>query len=434
MRKKILSVTAKEESKTWLRENFAEDYDLLEATNGEVALELLTQEQNEIICILLDLVLPSMTGQKFLKHLQKLEQEQVPVIILSSPGNEVAEVKALGIGASAILSRPYRRQHLQRRLNNFLQLEETAILREEASRDALTGVYNRVVCEEKIADYMSDQSTKQQQAALLMLDLDDFKLVNDAYGHLRGDAVLKTVAATMLELFTQEVIISRFGGDEFAIFLKNIASPEQVLQQAEQLCAKLRNLQDRAKDITCSIGVALYPLHGQDFATLCASADVAMYRAKQTGKNHACLYDTFSLDKTQIKISSPEWLLDELVEIIYVSDAATFELLYLNKAAAELLGRQQASCLGKPCYEVFFGAKEPCSVCPRNTLNYDSFTSRIRELIVGEHKTLFLLKAKLLTWNGRPARMTVAIDITNRSQKQAVLRQVGELSPCIIKR
>ncbi|MEG0970976.1 MAG: response regulator, partial [Acidaminococcaceae bacterium] len=84
MRKKILSVTAKEESKTWLRENFAEDYDLLEATNGEVALELLTQAQNEIICILLDLVLPSMTGQKFLKHLQKLEQEQVPVIILSS--------------------------------------------------------------------------------------------------------------------------------------------------------------------------------------------------------------------------------------------------------------------------------------------------------------------------------------------------------------
>ncbi len=165
-------------------------------------------------------------------------------------------------------------------------------LRHRAEHDALTGLYNRDEVEKQVERYLSQNPA--ECCALLMIDTDDFKLINDTQGHLFGDSVLSELAVEMRKLTRASDIVGRIGGDEFAIFLKNVASEEAVLNKATQFLEVFRKLfrkDEQLMRVTCSVGVAIYPDDGQDFQSLYYSADQALYQAKNKGKNQFVLYD-----------------------------------------------------------------------------------------------------------------------------------------------
>jgi len=163
-----------------------------------------------------------------------------------------------------------------------------------AYRDAVTGLYNRTYFNEQLVHKIESGRLAGETLALLYLDLDHFKMINDSLGHIHGDMMLKEAGRRLAELPFPEVEISRIGGDEFTIMIPRIESMEQVRQLAHQVRELFQSpfvIRDTEHFMTTSIGVALFPLHAQDSASLIRNADLAMYRAKDEGKNQFRIYD-----------------------------------------------------------------------------------------------------------------------------------------------
>ena len=157
-----------------------------------------------------------------------------------------------------------------------------------AYHDQLTGLPNRELFYDRLAKAMSQARRKRERFALLYLDLDGFKAVNDEHGHGAGDAVLKTASNRMLTCVREADTIARLGGDELAIVLGEIRSPEDASLVAEKLAARLTepiSLQGGIEvRIGVSIGIALYPDGGKEIDSLMSAADTAMYKSKSSGK------------------------------------------------------------------------------------------------------------------------------------------------------
>ncbi|HOY08770.1 MAG TPA: sensor domain-containing diguanylate cyclase [Candidatus Omnitrophota bacterium] len=161
-----------------------------------------------------------------------------------------------------------------------------------AIRDSLTGLFLRRHFLERIGQEMARQLKRQQPLSFLMLDLDEFKQYNDRYGHPAGDIVLKTIGQILREMFSSpEFFICRYGGEEFAVLLPDCPKDE-ALVLAERLRERIQNqpvvLRRERTRVTVSIGVATFPDDAQLKEDLVAKADMAMYRAKATGRNRVC--------------------------------------------------------------------------------------------------------------------------------------------------
>ncbi len=166
------------------------------------------------------------------------------------------------------------------------QKKENMSLKEQAERDLLSGLYNHVTTTNLVNKAIS-QSEAGSQHALFLIDIDNFKDVNDHLGHLLGDEVIEVISAKLKDQFREDDIIGRIGGDEFVVFLKNILSAD-VMKKAKVLQTIFRDahLQDDMPfKVSGSIGVAFYPQDGKDYHELFAKADAAMYAAKSSGKD-----------------------------------------------------------------------------------------------------------------------------------------------------
>lgn len=158
-----------------------------------------------------------------------------------------------------------------------------------AVSDPLTGLLNRRECVAQIGQYMKQNHVP---AALLLIDVDNFKGINDTYGHLYGDSVLSEFADSLRTIFRREDIIARIGGDEFVVFMTNLGG----IGILEEKSGEIQHIFERftlgecTEKIGCSIGISLYPGHGSDFRSLFAKADAAMYEAKNSGKGSFCIY------------------------------------------------------------------------------------------------------------------------------------------------
>jgi diguanylate cyclase (GGDEF)-like protein len=163
-------------------------------------------------------------------------------------------------------------------------------LRHLAQHDSLTGLPNRALFDDRLEQAMLQAQSDQTRMALLFVDLDDFKTINDSYGHHIGDLVLKTAAARMVACVRQSDTVGRLGGDEFVILLPYIEHAQDALQVAQKIVDEIRHPFEAGEHmlhVSASIGVAIYPEHGYDASGLSRSADAAMYAAKQAGGNQA---------------------------------------------------------------------------------------------------------------------------------------------------
>ena len=166
-------------------------------------------------------------------------------------------------------------------------------LLDEAARDPLTKLYNRKASRSKIDAYLAERKPSEQ-AALLVIDLDNFKDVNDRYGHMYGDAVLSQASVAISSFFRGNDIISRIGGDEFLILMKDIPGPALVEARCRDLIAAVQRLQHKESAVpllSCSVGVALVPEHGTTYQDLFQRADRALYSAKTQNKGCFVFYD-----------------------------------------------------------------------------------------------------------------------------------------------
>ena len=171
---------------------------------------------------------------------------------------------------------------------------------DQAERDILTKLYNKEAGRKRIEWYI-DHCDPTSRGVLFIIDIDDFKEINDGFGHMFGDAVLTQLASEFSSLFQEDDILSRIGGDEFLAFIPTITSRQQAQKRAQKLIDTIQvMLQDRLEDtrLSCSIGIAFFPDGGKDFSTLFQNADLALYAAKAAGKNRYEIYDSQSISWT----------------------------------------------------------------------------------------------------------------------------------------
>lgn len=164
-----------------------------------------------------------------------------------------------------------------------------------AHHDALTGLPNRVLFDERVANALMQARLAGQWVALAFLDLDNFKLINDSLGHSAGDELLRIMAGRMLACVRKSDMIVRVGGDEFIILLNRLPPDgEIVLSRLEDIREAIGAplvLSGRSLQVSCSMGVVCYPDHGETAGELLANADSAMYRAKEMGRNNLQLFN-----------------------------------------------------------------------------------------------------------------------------------------------
>ncbi len=163
-----------------------------------------------------------------------------------------------------------------------------------AHHDTLTGLPNRVLFQDRLAQALIDARGRGQPAALLFLDLDGFKAINDTHGHDAGDLLLRLVAQRLRGCVRDGDTVARLGGDEFTLLLPNIQSAQNAAIVARKILDDLTapvTVAGHSVQVAASIGIGLYPSDGADASVLLRNADLAMYRAKSGGKNTIAFFE-----------------------------------------------------------------------------------------------------------------------------------------------
>ena len=171
-------------------------------------------------------------------------------------------------------------------------VEKATKMKERAQRDLMSGLYNRVVTEELMKERLNSLR-KQETVAFFMFDIDQFKEINDEYGHLVGDKMISKIANLLKQKFGSKAIIGRLGGDEFAVLSEVENTEAKALAKAEEILKGTRELSKSMNlkfTITTSIGISFAPRDGKSFKTLFMNADKAMYKAKNEGKDCCKIY------------------------------------------------------------------------------------------------------------------------------------------------
>lgn len=296
----------------------AVEADLVEAENGEAALGACLND--EFALVLLDINMPGMDGFEVATLLQdEVSTRDMPIIFLTAAyGDDLSRLKGYHAGAVDFITKPVepaillskvrvflelhqRRLELQQALDSLaernaeLQAAQSA-LQHQAHHDSLTGLPNRALFRDRLDQALSLSARHQSSFAVLYIDIDGFKPVNDRLGHDAGDRVLKEIAERLRQIVRDSDTVARLGGDEFAVIANDVGHQQELLALGEKLCTRLGETyaldvpqSEAPLSLGASIGIAVYPAHGQHAEALLHAADAAMYQAKHGGKSRAVL-------------------------------------------------------------------------------------------------------------------------------------------------
>lgn len=284
------------------------EYKVIPAMKGTQALAYLQNGDCDII--LLDINMPEMDGFEVLQKIRQMEScKDIPVIFLTADNDTETETRCFKEGAIDFIAKPFVPEVMRSRIGRALELEElrcslaerleqktreVSDIKNKSCQDALTGLWNRVYTEAAVNKMIAQEA----KGTLMMIDLDNFKAINDNYGHIEGDRVLKMFADTLRDFSGEEDILCRIGGDEFVVFYKDLTSKSEIGSRAADIISDLCDKLEQCKfetNSSVSIGIAQAPEDAAEFNRLYNCADKALYYVKQNGKNS---YHFFS-DKLQ---------------------------------------------------------------------------------------------------------------------------------------
>ena len=341
VQRRLLIVDDVRDNRVLLRRRFERrGFEVVEAESGLTALDLIDSKSFDLV--LLDIMMPGIDGIETLKRIRKQKSaSQLPVIMVTGKTATENMVEALQLGANDYVTKPVdfavalarvevqisrkraedqaafatdelrkANEDLERRVaertgrlieaNQKLKIEIAE--REElqaksqylAYHDSLTGLGNRLLFKEHLEQALTDITIAPHQVAVLFLDLDGFKSVNDTLGHSVGDLLLKSIAAKLRNILRPTDRISRLGGDEFAILQMSVVQPESSIALAQEILAIAEQEFDvDGHDVTvgASIGIAIGSPGETDAETILKSADLAMYSAKSDGRGTYRMFD-----------------------------------------------------------------------------------------------------------------------------------------------
>ena len=268
----------------------SEGVEVLHAYDARSA-KVLTREQKPDL-LLLDLQLPDQNGLAFLQELKDdVELNAIPVIFLTGTNDVPVKVQAFNAGAIDYITKPFDNTELRARVNSALRTKRYQdLLATRAQLDGLTGLWNRTHFDQRLADEVAVSQRHKRPVSLIMLDIDHFKRINDAYGHPFGDLVLRRIANLLAGCLRQTEIACRYGGEEFGIILREtdhtgaMIAAERIRSTIEALELRFNTLTVR---VTASLGVSSNEHLEADFSPnqLLLAADECLYLAKQQGRN-----------------------------------------------------------------------------------------------------------------------------------------------------
>ena len=262
-------------------------------TNPDEACDL--YRENNYDLILLDLQMPNMDGFAVMERMKKnLDESYLPVLAVSA--QPAHKVRALQSGAKDFITTPFDLPEMLIRVHNMLEIRlahdaarnHGKKLESLALKDPLTGLANRRLLADRMSVALVHARRNKSAMAVMYLDLDGFKKINDTLGHAGGDALLKMVAGRLLATVREEDTVARLGGDEFVIALWHVHGKGDVAGVAKKMIEAVSQpyiIEGKSVTITTSVGVSIYPEHGNDEEQLMKSADRALYAAKRSGKN-----------------------------------------------------------------------------------------------------------------------------------------------------
>jgi diguanylate cyclase (GGDEF)-like protein len=266
-------------------------YSIKVATNGPRALELAGQDPVPDL-ILLDVSMPDMDGYDVLKLLREnSDTAEIPIIFVTGKDGVEDEEYGLVLGAVDYITKPIRPSIVKARVNTHITLKrQHDLLMTMATHDQLTGLYNRHYLSDVLSKKVAQVKRHKQSLSVIIVDIDHFKNVNDTFGHLMGDIILKAVGTTINESARKEDVAARFGGEEFIMVLENCTAQDAVIK-AESLRSKIEALSPEGITVTASFGVAQLDEETQRYEDLLNNADAALYCAKEEGRNRVVVYE-----------------------------------------------------------------------------------------------------------------------------------------------
>ncbi|PLX90905.1 MAG: diguanylate cyclase response regulator [Desulfuromonas sp.] len=267
-----------------------------ESDSGREALEVIQEQSIDVIVCGLQLY--QMSGMELLRHLQEdSELCDIPFVVLTDDNRTKTKVDLLELGASDYIVQPVDHGELVARIKVQLKMKtmqdnlkrSNRLLLNLSSTDSLTQLYNRRVLMRTLNKEFHRHNRTNESFALLMVDIDHFKKINDCFGHLNGDTVLVNLARMLRSYLRPYDVATRFGGEEFALVLPNITR-QGAREVAERLRLGARELrfsgEIRDLEVSVSIGVAIFPDDGMEsIDELLRMADDALYEAKKGGRD-----------------------------------------------------------------------------------------------------------------------------------------------------
>ncbi len=266
-----------------------EGYTTMTASDGSTAMQMVQEFKPHVL--LLDIMMPDMDGFQVCEALKKEpETKDIPIIMVTAKTGGCDLKRAFELGAFDYIKKPIDEMEVIARVQSALKFKEREDrLREMATTDGLTGLYNHALIVELFEKEVSKQERKNSDLSFVMLDIDYFKKVNDNYGHITGDFILKELADILKCLVRCGDLVGRYGGEEFSLILPD-AGEENALALCERIrekvAAHLFTVGSQTLSITVSMGV--YCKTGGDKTPsqdILRLADEALYRAKQNGRN-----------------------------------------------------------------------------------------------------------------------------------------------------
>jgi diguanylate cyclase (GGDEF)-like protein len=250
---------------------------------------------NHYDLILLDLRMPGMDGFQVMEGLKEIETDgYMPVLAVTAQPTH--KLRALQSGAKDFVSKPFDLAEVLMRVHNMVEVRllhkaarsHSKIMESLALNDPLTGLANRRLLADRISMALVHAHRNKSSMALVYLDLDGFKRINDTLGHAAGDVLLKMVAGRLVSAVRAEDTVARLGGDEFILLLWHVSGADYAATaalRAIETVAQPYEIENTTVNITTSAGGSIYPDHGEDADSLMKSADLALYEAKAAGKN-----------------------------------------------------------------------------------------------------------------------------------------------------
>ena len=340
-----------------------------EAGTGEEALEIVNSNRPDLI--LLDVVMPGMDGIVVLRKIRETYSKlKLPIVLVTPRDSSNEIIQALDYGANDYVTKPLDFDVLWARLSNQLMQKQAAEylraaqislekqiiqrtselhtsnkqlkkeievrmlaedqLQIQANYDALTGLPNRSLATDRLHQTLFKSKRHNLQPCLAFLDLDNFKYVNDTFGHAAGDELLREASRRLSDCARESDTVARLGGDEFLLILEDDSSDKgqsretgirHIGERILESFSKPFLIEGQELNITPSLGFAIYPKDGENADDLMRHADVAMYRSKHEGKNTYCFYSPEMTAKAKMRM-------DVEVQLRQALDRKEFEVHY----------------------------------------------------------------------------------------------------------